>query len=135
MELYLCCPDIPSWRGQRQLSFCLERALLLRLRPIDTVVCKRVVSLWTLTIRIIVPLYLLADCMGLKKYAKPYVSHLAYKSRSPHPSVLHAIARKWHKIGYGRNVLSRPHTVGNIAAVRALGLCSLLIAPQSLMFI
>jgi hypothetical protein len=28
----------------------------------------------------IVPLYLLADCMGLKNYAKPCVSHLAYKA-------------------------------------------------------
>lgn len=62
--------------------------------------------------------------MGLKNYAKPCVSHLAYKAHvlyipgSLH--LLHAIARKWHKIGYGRNVLSRPHTVGNIAAVRTL---------------
>jgi hypothetical protein len=75
-----------------------------------------------------------AACMRLKNYAKPCGSHLAYKAHVlyiPEPlHPLYAIARKWHKIGYGHNVLSRSHTVGNIAAVRALDWCSLLIALQ-----
>ena len=112
---------------------------LLRSRPIDTALCTRVVSLWTLTIRINVSLYLPAACMRLRNYAKPCGSHLAYKAHVLYiPGSLHllyAIARKWHKIGYGHNVLSRSHTVGNIAAVLALDLCSLLIASQPLISI
>jgi hypothetical protein len=114
-------------------------SLLLRSRPTDIAVSKRVVSLWTPTVLINVPLCLPAACMRLKNYAKSWGSHLAYKAHvlyipgSLH--ILHAIAIKWYKIRYGHNVLSRPHPVCNIAAVRALDLCGVLIAPQPLISI
>ena len=42
------------------------------------------VSLWTQHLILRVPFYLLAVCMGLRRYAKPSFSHQASKAVQPH---------------------------------------------------
>jgi hypothetical protein len=142
VAVYLCCPDVPSWRGKRQLYFCLERARYstCALFPSTSIKACRYSSMQACGF--FVDPYDTHNCSfvsprwlyGAKELCQALCQPLSLQgSRSLH--ILHAIARKWHKIDYGRNVLSRSHTVRNIADVRALGLCGLLIVQELLIFI